>query len=232
VRTVILTHLHEDHVGNLRNLTKAKVVISMTEWNERRMKIFGFIPMFYEPSYSSVKEWERVAFDSGVFHTFDKSQDLFRDGSIRLLPTPGHTPGHISALIEMNGYQLFVTGDCLYTLRHLALNQFQQVRFNKKSGDEQVASIEKIIGLRRLLPGLHLVLGHDHTNYQWKHLVSYLVKGWLTEDERRALLEYESRLFESGWTLRPGDLPRFQPDKNGERAGTVSEPKLQPSERR
>jgi len=62
--------------------------------------------------------------------------------------------------------------------------------------------------------------------------VAALAKGWLTEDERRALLEYESRLFESSWTLRPEDLPRFQPDKGGERVGTVSEPKLEPSEHR
>jgi N-acyl homoserine lactone hydrolase len=220
IRNVILTHLHEDHVGNLRNLTKAKVVVARTEWNARRMKLFGFIPMFYEPSYSSVKQWQRVVFDSGSFHTFDRSQDLFRDGSVRLLPTPGHT----SALIEMSGYQLLVTGDCLYTLRHLAYKQFQQVRFNKKAGAEQVASIERIVGLKRVLPGLHLVTGHDHTDYQWKHVVPYLSKGWLTEAERQVLSTYESSLFDSNRTLRPEDLPQFQPDKNRGQVGAVSEP--------
>jgi N-acyl homoserine lactone hydrolase len=101
VRTVILTHLHEDHVGGLRDLPKAKVVVSQAEWDARRMKLFGFIPMFYEPSYAAVKEWERVSFDSGAFHTFERSQDLFRDGTVRLLPIPGHTPGHACALLEM-----------------------------------------------------------------------------------------------------------------------------------
>ena len=224
VRTVILTHLHEDHVGNLRALTRAKVVVSKTEWNARRMKLFGFIPMFYEPSYSSVEQWERVLFDSGSFHTFDRSQDLFRDESVKLLPTPGHTPGHTSALIEMEGYQLLITGDCLYTLRHLATQQLQAVRFNKRMGDQQVDSIKRIAGLKRVLPGLHLLLGHDHTDYQWKHIVPYLSKGGLTEDERKALSEYESRLFGSASELWPDDLPQFQPDKNGGRVGTVSEP--------
>jgi N-acyl homoserine lactone hydrolase len=224
VRTVILTHLHEDHVGNLRNLPKARVVISQTEWNMRRMKIFGLIPMFYEPSYISVEQWRKVVFDSGEFHTFDKSQDLFGDGSVRLLPTPGHTPGHTSAMIEMDGYQVLVTGDCLYTLRHLAYEQVQQVRFNKKSGGEQVDSIKRIVGLRKVLPRLHLLLGHDHTDYQWKHVVPYLAKGSLTGDEQRALSDYESRLFQSGWTLRPADLPKFQPDKGNGPVGTVSEP--------
>ena len=103
VRTVILTHLHEDHVGSLRDLKKAKVVVSQTEWNARRMKMFGFIPTFYEPSYACVEHWQRVGSDSGAFHTFDRNQDLFGDGSVRLLPTPGHTPGHLSAVIELGG---------------------------------------------------------------------------------------------------------------------------------
>ena len=69
-----------------------------------------------------------------------------------------------------------------------------------------------------------LLLGHDHTGYQWKHLVPYLSKGFLTEGERQALPDYESRLFEGGWTLRSEGLPQFQPGKNG--VGTVSEPIL------
>jgi N-acyl homoserine lactone hydrolase len=224
VRTVILTHLHEDHVGALRDLKKAKVVVSKSEWDARRVKMFGFIPMFYEPSYNCVEQWDRVLFDSGPFHTFDCSQDLFRDGSIKLLPTPGHTPGHTSALINMQGYQLLITGDCLYTLRHLATKQVQAVRLSKAMGDQQVDSIRRLAGLKRVLPGLHFVPGHDHTDYQWKHLVPYLSKGSLTDDERRALADYEAALFDDNWTLRERSLPQFRPDKNGGRIGAVSEP--------
>jgi glyoxylase-like metal-dependent hydrolase (beta-lactamase superfamily II) len=214
-------------VGALRDLKKAKVVVSQSEWNARRMKMFGFIPMFYEPSYSCVDQWERVPFDSGAFHTFEGSQDLFRDGPVKLLPTPGHTPGHLSAVTEMEGYQLLITGDCLYTLRHLATQQVQAVRLSKKMGDQQADSINRIAGLKRVLPGLVLVPGHDHTDYQWKHVVPYLSKGELREDERHALSDYESRLFKAGWILQPGDLPRFQPDVKGGKVGTVSEP-MQP----
>ena len=223
VRTVILTHLHEDHVGGLRDLPKAKVVVSQAEWDARRTKMFGFIPMFYEPSYGTVEQWNRVAFESGAFHTFDRSHDLFGDGTVRLLPTPGHTPGHTCALVEMGGYQLLVTGDCLYTLRHLATAQVQAFRLSNETGNEQVDSIRRIAGLREALPGLHLLVGHDHTDYQWKHLIPYLAKGWLTADERHALTEYQSRLFDADGRLHPGAIPRFERgvDKS---IGTVSEP--------
>jgi glyoxylase-like metal-dependent hydrolase (beta-lactamase superfamily II) len=223
VRTVILTHLHEDHAGGLRAVPKAKVVVARAEWEARRMKLFGFIPMFYGPSFSFVETWQTVDFASGAFHSFERSQDLFGDGTVRLLPTPGHTPGHICALIEMGGYQLLVAGDCLYTLRHLATEQVQAVRFSRASGDAQVASIRKIAGLKTLMPDLHLVVGHDHTDYQ-KLLAPALAKGWLSTEERRALADYEAALFGPDGRLCPASMPRFVPDAHGGTVGTVSEP--------
>jgi glyoxylase-like metal-dependent hydrolase (beta-lactamase superfamily II) len=183
--------------------------------------MFGFIPMFYEPSYASVRNWERVSFESGPFFAFDRCHDLFGDGSVRLLPTPGHTPGHTCAVIDMGEYQFLVTGDCLYTLRHLATGQVRSFQQNQATGEAQVDSIKRIVRLRAQMPELHLLVGHDHTDYQWKHLVPYLSKGWLSAAERRALLDYHARIFQSDETLRRGAVPRYQPGTGP--VGTVSE---------
>jgi hypothetical protein len=107
---------------------------------------------------------------------------------------------------------------------YLATDQVQAVRFNKRTGAQQVDSIRRIGGLRRLLPGLHLLVGHDHTDCQASYLGPYLAKGWLSDEERRALSEYESSLFGPDGALRPAALPRFEPGANGAAVGTVNEP--------
>ena len=37
------------------------------------------------------------------------------DGGIRLDPTPGHTPGHVSVVVESEGQQAVITGDMIHT---------------------------------------------------------------------------------------------------------------------
>ena len=93
----------------------------------------------------------------------------------------------------------------------------------KKRSPFKVDSIGTIATLRKVLPGLHLLVGHDHTDYQWAHLLPYLAKGWLSEEERRALRDYQSSLFERDGRLRAHAVPRFEAAA-GKPVGTVSEP--------
>jgi N-acyl homoserine lactone hydrolase len=91
VTMVVLTHLHFDHVGGLPLLpASVPAVIQRAEWNAghddaaiRRNFLF---PRDYTPT-------ERE------FVLVDGDHDLLGDGSIDLLLTPGHTPGHQSVRI-------------------------------------------------------------------------------------------------------------------------------------
>ena len=51
---------------------------------------------------------------------FNATIDFLGDGSVRLVSTPGHTPGHLSVLLQVErGRQVMVVGDAAYTLRSI-----------------------------------------------------------------------------------------------------------------
>lgn len=163
IRTVALTHLHEDHLGGVRDLPGARFLVSDADWRSRNLGIFLFRRT---PSLKGVlTDPERVRFTDGPFHSFESSQDVFGDGSVVLLPTPGHSAGHLAVFIDGGDWQLLCVGDTMYTLRHLASDQLRPIMLGKNAQSQQLASIDRIRSLRAAFPGLIIAPGHDHTDY-------------------------------------------------------------------
>jgi glyoxylase-like metal-dependent hydrolase (beta-lactamase superfamily II) len=170
-----------------------------------------------EPAHSVAA----IDYISGPFENFSACHDLTSDGTVKLLPTPGHTPGHLCVLVRLDGHQMLITGDCLYTLRHLANADVQAFG----AGDwvpKQNASIHRIAELKRRLPDMVLVPGHDHTAYQFDHLFPELAKGYLTAAERVAIRDHEEATFTRDGRLRPEAIPRYNPGPPPGYVGQVS----------
>ncbi|MER5972932.1 MBL fold metallo-hydrolase [Streptomyces sp. NPDC002055] len=118
VDLVLLTHLHTDHVGwNTRaengtwvpTFPNARYVTSRTEWefwagyamDEPRRQMF----------HDSVFPVERA----GLLDVVDVPADGARLApGLRLLPTPGHTPGHIAVELTSGDASALITGDCIH----------------------------------------------------------------------------------------------------------------------
>jgi N-acyl homoserine lactone hydrolase len=142
---VVLTHLHNDHAGGLELLPAAvPVVVQQREWRAAHERD-AIARNFLQPvDYAAVEE--RVVLVDG-------DHDLLGDGSIRLLSTPGHTPGHQSIRV---GERLVLGGDVAHFATTLDDHRFPLFADDHAA---QAASAERLCALRDA--GADVRPGHD-----------------------------------------------------------------------
>jgi N-acyl homoserine lactone hydrolase len=120
IELVVMTHLHVDHTSGMAELPAAQFVCSASEWraaNARLAVLSGYVRRQL-PAESRMRLIDFEA--EGVPHgPFSASVDLLGDGTIRLISTAGHTPGHLSVLVRLAEREPLVIADAVYTLRNL-----------------------------------------------------------------------------------------------------------------
>ncbi len=97
VRFVALSHTHPDHVGNVDLFPDAPVLIERAEYDWA----FAQKTKPFSPEHRVVK--------------LDGDDDVFHDGSVVVLSTPGHTPGHASLAVHLpkTGW-VILSGDAVH----------------------------------------------------------------------------------------------------------------------
>jgi N-acyl homoserine lactone hydrolase len=117
VKWIALTHAHWDHTGGIRDLARAQIFLSRAEqkayWNVK-----GYFAKGAMPHHLKVPEgrYAPFEFDGPPVLGFAASKDLFGDGSVVALPTPGHTPGSTSYLVRGDdGKAWLFIGDAAWT---------------------------------------------------------------------------------------------------------------------
>ena len=161
VRKAVISHLHFDHVGGIAQIPQADLLVSSREWAmlsephpEREWILREHIEI---PS----AKWRQVSFqptDDPLFEVFDGVVDVAGDGSMILLPTPGHTPGSMSMLIRRPGWApILLVADLTYEADLLE----QDVIPGTGDRDALLASFAKVRRLKEKLPGLVIIASHD-----------------------------------------------------------------------
>lgn len=114
VRWLVLTHMHTDHAGGLHHFPHSEVIVSRAEWTAatgRGAKLRGYLPQ-HLPDWL---EPRLVDFPAEPFGPFPESLALTEAGDVRLVSTPGHSPGHLSVVLEDGARPVFLAGDLTYT---------------------------------------------------------------------------------------------------------------------
>jgi N-acyl homoserine lactone hydrolase len=111
LRWIVLSHLHTDHAGGVRGVARgAELLVSRTEWERASGaagRLRGYLPQYW-PTHVRPR---LIDFGDATSATLERSLDLAGDGSLVLLPTPGHTPGHISLLARGDDRAFLLGGD-------------------------------------------------------------------------------------------------------------------------
>jgi len=124
IRYVAISHTHPDHIGNVELFSQAMLLVQKAEY-----------------------EWP-APFGAGRFKPehpvmkLEGDKDVFGDGSVILLSTPGHTPGHQSLLVHLakTGW-LVLSGDAVHFLDNWDHRRVPGPNFDK---DKTLASLQRI----------------------------------------------------------------------------------------
>ncbi|CAN5473455.1 MBL fold metallo-hydrolase [soil metagenome] len=165
---VVLTHAHWDHVSGLEHFPKTPVWLSKAE--------FDFIKSGDRSTALArrlgLANYRTFDFPQGAYLGFARSWDVFGDGSVVLVPSPGHTPGSIAAFVNTSdGKHYVLVGDTAWQAEGVELPA-QKPRLTRSlvdhDGPGTWAALQTLHAAKQAVPDLIVVPAHD--DRVWKTL--------------------------------------------------------------
>lgn len=155
IRRIVLTHSHGDHVGSLDDLHKelpeAEVLLSA---REARLLARDFS---LDPSEAQTKT--RGDFAVCATRPTGTLQPGDRVGSLQVVASPGHTPGHIAFFDTRDG--TLIAGDALFTFTGIGVAGMFRMRFpfSSMATWDKPTALRSVRALAELRP-TRLAVGH------------------------------------------------------------------------
>ena len=134
---VAISHTHGDHIGNMGLFPASTILMQRAEYD-----------WINSGNGSNDNVNQLMALARKLLGTpknlrlIDGDADVFGDGSVTLVSTPGHTPGHQSLLVHLkNSGFIILSGDVVHTEENFKKDVVPSLNTNK---EESVASMDKI----------------------------------------------------------------------------------------
>lgn len=165
VKAVLMTHMHYDHAGSLCEIENPVVLMGKREWRSahggKKLRR-GYI----RKQYALGHDFRRIDFDAPTvnsFASFGRSVDLFGDGSIIMVSTPGHTHGHMSVIVRLKDRECLIVGDAAYTRNSLDAGDLPLVMADEH---KYKRSVREIRAYKHMTPSALVIPGHDATFFE------------------------------------------------------------------
>ena len=160
LRAILLTHAHWDHVSGLPDFPGVPVWVTAAEHR--------FIRDTREGAFArKMKDvhYEEYRFEGGPYLNFPRSHDVYGDGSIVVVPAPGHTPGAVIIFVTLaNGTRYAFIGDIVWQREGLIQRQ-ERPWVTRKFADVDPAgtreNLLRLVAISERFPDMIFVPAHD-----------------------------------------------------------------------
>jgi glyoxylase-like metal-dependent hydrolase (beta-lactamase superfamily II) len=150
VKFVGISHFHADHTGQLDTVPNATLLIGQKEWDA----LTAPKPM-QGANVAGFKHWLS---GGGKVEPQAADKDVFGDGSVMILRTPGHTPGHQSLLVRLKEKgPVILVGDAVHFHENWDSDGVPGFNYDRS---ETIASIERLKGIAKNLKAT-VIIQHD-----------------------------------------------------------------------
>jgi N-acyl homoserine lactone hydrolase len=158
VRYVVQSHLHLDHTGAIGHFPKAQIICQRVEYE------YAFNPHWFSAGAYIRADFDRPGLNwKFLGGEFTDNYDLFGDGTIRMIFTPGHAPGHQSFLVTLpRTGPVLLTIDAAYTQDHWDNKALPGLVVSSADAADSVAKLRRIASDTNAM----VVTGHDPVNWE------------------------------------------------------------------
>jgi glyoxylase-like metal-dependent hydrolase (beta-lactamase superfamily II) len=150
IKTVILTHLHLDHIDGLKYFPNTEIVVNKYEWEQPFGDLPRLYPKWFKPTLVDLNE---------SYDVFDKAYCLTRTRDILLIHTPGHTYGHCSVLLNCDEVCIFFGADICYSQQQLLDEQYSGTNAKHALAQSTYARVKAFAKKRKVI----FIPSHDAT---------------------------------------------------------------------
>ncbi len=168
IRWVILSHAHLDHAGGLMDLPSKTVLLSQEELvfaNDKRVQAKGYVIPSHLAKFPAAAT---LKFQPQSYETFDESADLYRDGSVVVVPLRGHTPGSVGIFVNLTPTRrFFYVGDAVDDARGFEERVGKSLVLRDSDNNQELADqiVSRLNDLHEKLPELAIIPAHGRSAY-------------------------------------------------------------------